>query len=205
MEYRNRAMEYRNRASVSAGMEAKERQVEGALVRFVDALIASPCPGLENITDVAALVDAATVDSSVCDGCLFDEIESYLDSNRGFYGSTVTLLGGDDGKAVCSPYVYRVAEGGQWERTDSLMDASYKIDEQPWLREPVDTESAVWSDPYFDEGGGNITMITYSVPIVVEGRVVGVATTDLPVSSGVRVGVGVGVLLGVAAVLAHLL
>lgn len=87
------------------------------------------------------------------------------------------------------------------------MDASYKIDEQPWLREPVDTESAVWSDPYFDEGGGNITMETYSVPIVVEGRVVGVATTDLPVSSGVRVGVGVGVgvLLGVAAVLAHLL
>ena len=189
-------MEYRNRASVSAGMEAKERQVEGALVRFVDALIASPCPGLENITDVAALVDAATVDSSVCDGCLFDEIESYLDSNRGFYGSTVTLLGGDDGKAVCSPYVYRVAEGGQWERTDSLMDASYKIDEQPWLREPVDTESAVWSDPYFDEGGGNITMITYSVPIVVEGRVVGVSFDDVRLAVNIPMAEAASVALG---------
>ena len=179
-------------------MEAKERQVEVALTAFVEALMDSPCPG---IGDIAALSKAAAVNSSVCDTCLFPGIESYLEGNRGLYGSTVTLLGEVDGKAVCSPYVYRVTEEAAWERTDSLMDASYRIDEQQWLREPVDTQSAVWSDPYFDEGGGNIEMETYSVPIIVDGSVVGVATTDLPISSGV----GVGALVGVVAMLSHLL
>jgi hypothetical protein len=179
-------------------LEAMERQVEVALTAFADILLDSPCsPGLGNIT---SLSKAAAANSSVCD-CLFPTIESYLEANRALYGSTVTLLGEGDGKAVCSPYVYHLSDGSAWERTDSLMDASYRIDEQQWLREAVDTQTAVWSDPYFDEGGGNIEMETYSVPLIVDGGVVGVATTDLPISSVARLA-GVGVAVAVAALLA---
>ena len=170
-------------------LEAKERQVEVALAGSANRLI-NELPCFDSVV--------STGNSTSCDACLFPEVEAYLAANIGLYGSTVTLLGAGEGKAFCSPYVFRAADDEgtySWKQTDSLMDPAYQIDEQEWLREPVDTKSPVWSDPYFDEGGGNIEMETYSVPLIVGGEVVGVATTDLPISSGARVALaGVGML-----------
>jgi hypothetical protein len=40
---------------------------------------------------------------------------------------------------------------------------------------------ALWSALYFDAGGGEIWMVTYSVPVYdSESRLVGVVTSDLP-------------------------
>ncbi|MFN6244412.1 MAG: hypothetical protein ACK4Y8_08670 [Bacteroidota bacterium] len=38
----------------------------------------------------------------------------------------------------------------------------------------------MWTAPYFDAGGGNIWMKTRSVPVKVNGKIIAVATTDLP-------------------------
>jgi hypothetical protein len=164
-------------------VEVEERAVEEDMSVFVELLKIAPC-GLgppSNAGNLTDLVAAAGRNASVC-ACLVQEIEGYLDRTP-YYGSTVTLLG-DEGVAVCSPYVYRPdGESGGLVSTASLMDESYKINEQPWLRIPVDTKTAVWSDPYFDEGGGNVEMETYSVPILDGDTVIAVATTDLPVSS----------------------
>jgi hypothetical protein len=37
----------------------------------------------------------------------------------------------------------------------------------------------IWSEPYFDAGGGEIWMKTLSIPIRKNGVVIGVATTDM--------------------------
>eukprot|EP00890_Picochlorum_soloecismus_P001011 jgi/Picsp_1/1910/NSC_05376-R1_multi-sensor hybrid histidine kinase len=112
---------------------------------------------------------------------LSDAIVEYLESHGpDYFGSTVAVL--ENGKAVYSPYVYHDVKG-DLVRTDDLMDPSYKIDEQPWLREPLELGEAVWTEPYFDEGGGNIWMRTRSHPISVSDVVRAVATTDVRVET----------------------
>jgi len=168
--------------SGGGNLEVKENAAEAAMAVFTNQLRTAPC-GI-GFGDLADLVAAAQRNTSACD-CLVLQITQYLEGTP-FYGSTVTLLSEDEGVAVCSPYVYRSGGGDglkSLEATNSLMDASYGINEQQWLRVPVDTKKAVWSDPYFDEGGGNIEMETYSVPIVDGDSVLAVATTDLPISS----------------------
>ena len=94
-----------------------------------------------------------------------------------FFGSTVTLLD-VNGIATTSPYWYRKS-GGLFAK--ELVVPSYNIDTQVWLRKPIDLKQAYWTEPYFDAGGGEIWMRTYSVPIIINNKVVAVATTDLAV------------------------
>ncbi len=63
-----------------------------------------------------------------------------------------------------------------------------------WYSGPKDSDQARWSEPYFDEGGGNTIMTTYSVPFRREGKIWGIATIDIAMSqlieraSRIRVG-----------------
>lgn len=131
-----------------------EQQVETALNSFVADLVANP----PTSTDVSA------------------RVEQYLLAQQSFfYGSTVTLL---DSLVIAtdSPYWYR---SGDSLASTSLMDTAYHINDQFWLRQPIDSGFAIWTEPYFDAGGGNIWMKTRSVPVIVNGRTIAVATTDL--------------------------
>jgi sigma-B regulation protein RsbU (phosphoserine phosphatase) len=94
-----------------------------------------------------------------------------------FFGSTVTLLDAN-GIATTSPYWYR-NNGGLLSK--QLAVSNYNIDTQIWLRKPIDLKKPYWTEPYFDAGGGDIWMQTYSVPIIINNKVVAVATTDLAV------------------------
>ncbi|MBI5592588.1 MAG: hypothetical protein HY881_19145 [Deltaproteobacteria bacterium] len=77
-----------------------------------------------------------------------------------------------------SPYVYR-SEGKFIEK--NLIDA-YDYTVQDWYVLPVNARKPVWSEPYYDKGGGDAWMITYSIPIYAKGkhpRLIGVLTSDL--------------------------
>lgn len=133
---------------------SNEQQVETALNSFVADLVANP----PTSADVSA------------------RVEQYLQAQQNFfYGSTVTLL---DSSLIAtdSPYWYR---SGDSLLSTSLMDTAYHINDQLWLRQPIDSGFAIWTAPYFDAGGGNIWMKTRSVPVIVNGRAIAVATTDL--------------------------
>ena len=105
-----------------------------------------------------------------------DRIKDYMLTNdTSFYGATVTLL--DTAEiATFSPYWYRVSDS---LAVTNLADTSYHINDQLWLRQPIDGGNAIWTDPYFDTGGGNIWMKTRSVPVYINGKIIAVATTDL--------------------------
>jgi len=49
-----------------------------------------------------------------------------------------------------------------------LSKVSYDYHNQDWYKTPKERDSAMWSEPYFDEGAGNILMTTYSVPFYKE-------------------------------------
>jgi hypothetical protein len=107
-----------------------------------------------------------------------DRIKVYLSAQpEDFFGSTVAILDAN-GVVTTSPYWYRKS-GGLLNKELSV--PSYNINTQDWLRKPIDTKMPYWTAPYFDAGGGEIWMKTYSYPIIVNNQVVAVATTDLPV------------------------
>ena len=109
-------------------------------------------------------------------------LQSYLENNPAFYGSAVALLD-RDGKVTASPYVHRTADG---YATADLAAPSYNIDAQPWVTAPLAANAGVWTEPYFDAGGGEIWMITRSVPVRDGDYVFAIVTTDLPVDEPAR-------------------
>jgi hypothetical protein len=103
--------------------------------------------------------------------------EYLLAQTNDFFGATVTLLD-DEGKAAYSPYWYRLNGTLGYK---NLAEPGYQIDEQSWLRLPIDEGMAVWTAPYFDEGGGEIWMRTRAVPVSINSVIIAVATTDIEV------------------------
>jgi len=136
-----------------------EQTVETTLNEFVSTLVSIP----PTTTDIS------------------NRVKQYLQTKgyppNYFYGSTVTLLD-SLGLATYSPYWYRNVD--TLMMVDLAADTSYQINSQTWLRQAIDSRAAIWTAPYFDAGGGNIWMKTRSVPVIVNGKIIAVATTDLP-------------------------
>jgi serine/threonine protein kinase len=77
-------------------------------------------------------------------------------------------------------YAYRPKEGPP---TKMLKPPEYKDYRQwDWYQLVKTHKTAQWTEPFFDNGGANIPMITYSVPIWCGKEFVGVATADLSVA-----------------------
>ena len=142
--------------SFSVGDDERQR-VERSLHGFAMELAAAP-------------IDAATLPT---------RIRAYLGRNPSFFGSTVTFIGANQ-KASVSPYVYKAANG---YADKNLVEPGYDIDRQEWLAKARDGKASTWTQPYFDAGGGEIWMVTRSVPLIKDGAVYGVVTTDLPVAN----------------------
>ncbi len=104
-------------------------------------------------------------------------LRSYLEDHPSFFGSAAALLD-RSGAVIASPYVYRAAGG--YVTTD-LADPDYQIETQDWFTAPLASGAGIWTDPYFDAGGGDVWMITRSVPVRDSGGVFAIVTTDLVV------------------------
>ncbi len=106
-------------------------------------------------------------------------LQTYLDANPTFFASAVALFD-ETGTVTGCPYVYRTADGYD---TLDLSTPSYNIKGQDWFTMPLEASEGTWTAPYFDEGGGEIWMITRSVPVHNGEEVFAIVTTDLPVDA----------------------
>jgi len=62
----------------------------------------------------------------------------------------------------------------------SLATEEYDYPSQEWFIKPMELGKGYWSEPYIDEGGGEILMTTFSMPVRdLQGRVAAVLTADL--------------------------
>ncbi|WP_161569226.1 cache domain-containing protein [Candidatus Oscillochloris fontis] len=59
----------------------------------------------------------------------------------------------------------------------------YNYFEQEWYTQPIASGQLTWSEPYFDAGGAEVTMVTASVPVVYHGELAGVATADVQLAT----------------------
>lgn len=84
-----------------------------------------------------------------------------------------------DGAVTDSPYVNRTETGND---TIDLATPSYDVEGQDSFKVPLEANTGTWTVPYFDAGGGEIWMITNSIPVHDDEGVFDVVTTDLPVN-----------------------
>lgn len=90
-------------------------------------------------------------------------LKNIVTNNEEVYGSAIAFepFGFDENKYFYSHYVYK--SKGEIV-TSNLNDPKYEYFYQDWYQIPAHLEEPVWSEPYYDEGGGNVVMTTYSVP-----------------------------------------
>ena len=108
-----------------------------------------------------------------------DYLRTVVERNRELiYGSCIAFKprGFSPERTGYAPYVYHTPEGYKLEFLD---DPSYDYFSWAWYREPRDAGRALWSEPYFDEGGGKTWMITYSVPFRRGDLFLGIVTVDI--------------------------
>lgn len=87
-------------------------------------------------------------------------------------GSTVALVNKN-----LAPYSY---EQDGVILTSTLATEEYDYKHQEWFVKPLEVRGSYWSEPYYDEGGGNMLMTTYSFPITDKnGRVAAIFTADV--------------------------
>ncbi len=114
-------------------------------------------------------------------------IRKLVETHQEIFGSTVAFepYAFDPQVKTFSPYYCKGPSGLKFEQ---LGKESYDYLNMGWYTEPKKRNASVWSEPYFDEGGGNVVMTTFSVPFyrldsdVRRKKFRGVATADVSVN-----------------------
>ena len=95
-------------------------------------------------------------------------------------GSTMALVPGYSATyPLYAPYVARDLETDEL-RLLSLATDEYDYPSKEWFTKPIELNDSYWSEPYFDENGGDILMTTFSMPVKDKnGTIAAVLTADI--------------------------
>jgi sigma-B regulation protein RsbU (phosphoserine phosphatase) len=149
------------------------RTAASSTVKEIETVFSSVATSADSLAAIVTRADISTQQ-------IQDSIRVFLKINPDIYGMTVALepgvLHADIGEF--SPYYYR--NGNTLNYADLAAD-DYRYLMWDWYNTPKSSNKAAWSEPYFDEGGGNTLMTTYSTPLQVgdQRTFAGVATADI--------------------------
>ncbi|TDI95741.1 MAG: HAMP domain-containing protein, partial [Deltaproteobacteria bacterium] len=113
---------------------------------------------------------------------LLSMIETAVNKNKEIYGSTIAFepYSFQRDSLYFAPYFYK---GENNIRFTYLGGDSYNYFNWDWYKIPKEQNKSLWSEPYYDKGGGEIVMSTYSVPFYKilnrENKFEGVVTADI--------------------------
>jgi len=106
--------------------------------------------------------------------------------NDEIYGATISFepFASPDKRKLFAPYFFKRLNGSIGFA--DLSSDGYDYPVRDWYQQPRTLKAPVWSEPYFDEGGGNVVMTTYAVPFYRPGRggqrrLAGIATADVSI------------------------
>ena len=142
-------------------------------IHQIDAILHSVEIAVENTAWVVPHM-LATPDS------LYNVTERLLKNNEFIYGSAIAFepnFYSAEGEFF-SPYSYRGKNGNI--RFRQLGTDTYNYHFMDWYQIPKLLDKPYWSEPYYDDGGGEMMMTTYSKPLYdANGNLYAVITADL--------------------------
>jgi class 3 adenylate cyclase len=164
-----------SRQTVMAEVDNNARNLTMATAHEIEVILR----GVEKVPlNLAAMLEVQRYSSQE----LTRLIQSALVHNREIFGIAIAY----EPYAFDSGYYY-YAPYGFWEnnkiKIDYLGSETYRYFYLDWYQIPRELNRPQWSSPYFDEGGGNIIMATYSLPFYQnngsEKKLTGVVTADI--------------------------
>ena len=122
------------------------------------------------------------------------EVIVHLNDPDLFYGITSRLVSHNDyivGSAIAmrpgyypqkdklfAPFAYPESKNGKGQPCVKLLPYDYT--QQEWYATPFRKDSAMWTEPYFDKGGSELLIRTFSMPIHDQAdHIVGILTADV--------------------------
>ena len=109
-------------------------------------------------------------------------LEKNVSQNRLVYGSALAWIPDAEHPEPESPFVFRPQDGGT--RRIDIASEAYDYRQSEWFTLPIELGTGVWTEPYFDEGAGDILMCTYATPVRSgDGAPIAVVTVDLPLEA----------------------
>jgi len=167
-------IEYRSqRADALDGTERSLRRIAaryaGQLEGFFQAIAAVP-RSVAEVTAVRGLPD---------DEETYRTLRAMVEGNSSVYGACFAFVPEalTGGRTRFAPYVCR--EGAGLREMDLSIAYDYTLAENEWYAKPVATGNALWTEPYFDSGAGNVYMVTRSEIVRLNGRIAAIVTVDV--------------------------
>jgi sigma-B regulation protein RsbU (phosphoserine phosphatase) len=161
---------------LEAGAERDADELAGRLAAGLDGVIRPIEGGIRTVAHQLEEVDPPRSQYE-------QRIRGILSAWPDVYGSTIAVETGNASGNLqpFAPYLFR--RGDSIGFSDLARD-SYAYRDLPWYRRAADSKSPVWSLPYFDAGGGETWMVTYSMPFFrrlpdAHRELAGVVTADL--------------------------
>lgn len=166
---------YYSRGAALRGVEENARNLALATVNKIETVLR----GVEkNPRYLASFLEDRTLNEKE----LLEHISALLRCNPEIFGSAVAFEphAFRSKSLYFSPYYCR--EGDELKLT-YLGGETYHYFQWDWYLLPKELNRPIWSDPFYDEGGGNIIMCTYAAPFYRKGpggvQFAGVVTADI--------------------------
>lgn len=146
---------------VSRGAIVEQARQNGeALAQATANRISAQFLATAKVTDTVA---ATLEDADLSRPFLIDLGRRILASNPGIYGTATAFepQAFERDKIYFAPYSFR--QGSRITST-SLGGEGYNYFAKDWYQLARELNKAVWTEPYYDDGGGSALMVTYSAP-----------------------------------------
>jgi sigma-B regulation protein RsbU (phosphoserine phosphatase) len=172
---------YRSRIMLEKELEGNARNLAMSLVNRVETVLTS-------VTKVTEGVARSLETGRYTEEELLSLLKATLENNPDIYGSGIAFepFAFKASSRLYAPYYYR--EKGKI--AFSRLEDSYKFVPYlywDWYQIPRELNRLEWSEPYFDEGAGNIPMSTCSVPFCAQNGgtklLKGIVTADISLVS----------------------
>ena len=167
------------RAMILRQVEDNARYLTGAVVNRVEV-------GLSGVESLPRYMALCLESHRYNREDLYGMIRSALSVNADIFGSAITFepYAYETNVPSMAPYVFR-KEG----RLDAIT-LDYDFYGWDWYLIPKELNKPIWTEPYYDEGGGQVVMSTYAVPFYARGggqrRFAGIVTADVELGNLVK-------------------
>jgi sigma-B regulation protein RsbU (phosphoserine phosphatase) len=137
---------------------------------------------IEKLLEVSAAIPQTLAHSLITKQHTPEELEGLLHrivaANEEVFGSCIAFepYVFDPDSVYYAPYSFRDKDGISFKYLNS---PELDYFSQEWYQVTAKSKKPHWTEPYFDEGGGNTLMCTYSFPLIDDEGFKGVITVDL--------------------------